>query len=179
MPHLTPMPFVPPGPRDERWADIDGFTGKYWISTHGRVFARTRSFIGLKKTYVNNTYLRVTLTAPNSKIVTHDIHVLIAKAFLGPPLPGQIALHNDGNPTNSVLSNIRWGTYSDNAKDRVKHGNNENANKTECKYGHPFTPENTTYDRGPNGERWRVCVACRRRRNAAGWQRRKARREGR
>lgn len=39
----------------------------------------------------------------------------------------------------------------------------ENAKKTHCKHGHEFTPENTARDaRG-----WRICRACRQRRNDA------------
>lgn len=32
--------------------------------------------------------------------------------------------------------------------------------KTECKNGHPFTPENTRIRRRPNGRPFRTCVTC-------------------
>lgn len=47
--------------------------------------------------------------------------VLLAHAG-EPPAPGMICCHNDGNPFNNEPDNVRWGTYSDNAKDAVKHG---------------------------------------------------------
>ena len=33
-----------------------------------------------------------------------------------------LAAHNDGNPTNNVVENLRWATPSENTRDRFKHG---------------------------------------------------------
>ncbi len=33
-----------------------------------------------------------------------------------------VTCHNDGNPANNRLSNLRWGTLSSNEIDKIKHG---------------------------------------------------------
>jgi hypothetical protein len=50
------------------------------------------------------------------------IHRLVALTFIGPCPDGLEVCHNDGVHTNVTRGNIRYGTKSDNAKDRVKHG---------------------------------------------------------
>lgn len=85
------------------------------------------------------------------------VHRLVLLAFVGPPLAGQMTRHLDGCKQNNHLSNLAWGTNSENQRDRVRHGKDPNASKTHCKRGHEFTPENT-YQR-PNG-RWRMCRTC-------------------
>lgn len=51
------------------------------------------------------------------------VHVLVLLAFVGPPQPGQECCHYDDNPANNRLSNLRWGTRSENIADfRRNHG---------------------------------------------------------
>jgi len=50
------------------------------------------------------------------------------------------------------------GTLADNVADMMqkgRHGGNQHSNKTHCKYGHEFTPENT-YKNGTG----RTCKTC-------------------
>lgn len=50
-------------------------------------------------------------------------HKMVALAFHGvPPLRDPEVCHADGNPMNNAPENLRWGTASDNAADRVRHG---------------------------------------------------------
>jgi hypothetical protein len=85
------------------------------------------------------------------------VHRLVAFAFIGEPEPEQEVCHRDGNPLHNNLSNLRWGTRSDNMQDRVRHGNHPNASKTHCIHGHGFTTENTYV----NGKA-RICRTCQR-----------------
>lgn len=49
-------------------------------------------------------------------------HKLVAEAFLPPPLPGQTDVcHNDGNPLNNRVENLRWDTHRNNQLDMLKH----------------------------------------------------------
>jgi hypothetical protein len=50
------------------------------------------------------------------------VHRLVLEAFIGAAPAGLEACHNDGNPKNNVLSNLRWDTRRENAADRIAHG---------------------------------------------------------
>lgn len=51
------------------------------------------------------------------------VHQLVCRAFHGEkPSPLHEVRHLDGNPMNNHADNLAWGTKSENAKDRVKHG---------------------------------------------------------
>ena len=50
------------------------------------------------------------------------VHVLVCLAFHGaPPDECPIVLHGDGDPTNNAPTNLRWGTYVENAEDARVH----------------------------------------------------------
>lgn len=50
------------------------------------------------------------------------VHRLVLEAFVGPCPPGHEGCHNDGDPTNNRLSNLRWDTRSGNMQDAIRHG---------------------------------------------------------
>lgn len=50
------------------------------------------------------------------------IHHLVLEAFVGPRPTGFQCCHNDGDPTNNHLENLRWDTAKNNMKDRDRHG---------------------------------------------------------
>lgn len=50
------------------------------------------------------------------------VHVLVLEAFVGPRPDGMEGCHNDGDPSNNRLSNLRWDTPLANWSDRRKHG---------------------------------------------------------
>lgn len=51
------------------------------------------------------------------------VHQIVASAFLGPrPGPTYQVAHNDGNPLNNDVDNLRWCTPSENQADRNAHG---------------------------------------------------------
>jgi len=43
----------------------------------------------------------------------------------------------------------------------MKHSMDRNSEKTHCKYGHEFTPENTYHYTKPDGKTRRQCITCR------------------
>jgi hypothetical protein len=49
-------------------------------------------------------------------------HSLVMEAFVGPRPKGMIIRHIDGNPTNNRLSNLQYGTHSQNESDKRTHG---------------------------------------------------------
>jgi hypothetical protein len=50
------------------------------------------------------------------------VHHLVLDAFVGPRKPGQECAHNNGNPTDNRIENLRWATKVENAADRKIHG---------------------------------------------------------
>jgi len=58
----------------------------------------------------------------HTKKKTVGVHVLVLTAFVGPCPAGMETLHEDGVRANNQLSNLRWGTRSENAKDKIRHG---------------------------------------------------------
>ncbi len=57
------------------------------------------------------------------------IHCLLLEAFVGPRPPGADGCHNDGNPLNNALPNLRWDTRAANMRDKVLHGRSARGTK--------------------------------------------------
>jgi hypothetical protein len=51
-----------------------------------------------------------------------SVHRLVLLAFVGPPADGLECCHNNGDPSDNRLCNLRWGTTKENAEDRGRHG---------------------------------------------------------
>jgi NUMOD4 motif/HNH endonuclease len=145
------------------WRPVAGWEGFYEVSSDGQIWSRprerTRGGI-LKPGVAGDGYLYVRLCRPGRRHA-RMIHLLVLEAFAGPrpdPPPGckRIdARHLDGNRLNNSITNLAWGTHSENQLDRVRHGADPNASKTHCNRGHEFTPENTY-----NYRRRRYCRTC-------------------
>lgn len=79
---------------------------------------------------VRQGYLTVNLSKVGRK-AAHLIHRLVLEAFVGPCPEGMVACHNDGDPANNELANLRWDSPRANSADALKHGRRswgENAN---------------------------------------------------
>jgi hypothetical protein len=53
---------------------------------------------------------------------TRDVHRIVLDAFVGPRPDGMECRHLDDDPTNNALSNLVWGTRSENQLDAVRNG---------------------------------------------------------
>lgn len=69
-----------------------------------------------------NDHLQVTVRGDDGRKHTHYVCVLMLLAFVGPKPTGTEACHNDGNPRNDIVGNLRWDTRSSNQIDSVLHG---------------------------------------------------------
>lgn len=98
----------------EQWLPLP-FDNRYFVSSLGKVQGPRKLLKPLKKR--GQLYLKVWISGKY-----HCIHHLVALTFLGDKPEGMLVLHKDGNALNNRASNLYYGTYSDNAKDRVKHG---------------------------------------------------------
>ena len=50
------------------------------------------------------------------------VHRLVLLTFVGPCPDGMEGCHNDGNPKNNNVSNLRWDTRKNNRADAIMHG---------------------------------------------------------
>ena len=113
----------------EIWKPVVGFEGRYEISSHGRVRAM---FIGnnggykpgriLKQELTKTGYLKVTLYNTDTVPSYRRVHALVLESFISLRPEGNVARHLDGVRTHNVVSNLKWGTQKQNAKDAKDHG---------------------------------------------------------
>ena len=129
--------------------------GGYEIERDGTV--RNKRTGRILKPFVGDRsgHLRVTIGGKH-----HYIHRLVAEVYMGACPPGMEVRHLDGNPANNNVSNLAYGTRSENVLDSVAHGTYRSANaaKTECPRGHAYDEANTYVD--PSGSR--RCRSCKR-----------------
>lgn len=119
----------------EIWKDIPGYEGRYQASTEGRIRSvdhRVRLVAHGKETtrLVKGRVLRPGRSCKSghvSVVLGHGaagspVHKLIARTFLGPVPDGCEVCHNDGDPRNNTVENLRYDTRSENIKDVVRQG---------------------------------------------------------
>ena len=105
----------------EKWKNVVGFEGVYEVSNAGRV--RTMKTGHIKKLTISKSDGRPFLLLWKDNIYkVSRVGRLVLFAFRGPPPSGHECCHNDGDPQNNRLSNLRWDTAAANQRDRVKHG---------------------------------------------------------
>ena len=118
----------------EVWKAVPGYEGRYEVSDLGRVRSLDRAVIcmgEIKGSYVSLRKGRVLRPGPSNyghlSVVlgrgkTRMVHELVLRAFVGDPPDKHECCHNNGVSTDNRLSNLRWGTRSENNVDAVKHG---------------------------------------------------------
>lgn len=96
------------------WKEIPGYEGLYEINESGDVK-------GLKYNHIMNVQGPTKNYAYNSLILTKNnkqkrcgIHRLVAQTFLPNPDNLPVVMHKDNNKLNNHVSNLKWGTHSEN-----------------------------------------------------------------
>ena len=155
----------------EEWRPVPGHPG-YEVSSRGRVRSLDRVMeVGSRwgKTVLlplKGRMLRQATRPSGHRTLgltggqTRDVHALVLEAFVGPRPDGMEACHNNGDPADNRLENLRWDTRRENALDRIRHGTHEPSNRTHCPYGHPLQEPNLV--KSPKGHQGRRCRACHR-----------------
>jgi hypothetical protein len=113
----------------EVWLPVVGWEGLYEVSDQGRVrslqrFRNGRTYGGKLLTAVLNPYYLVVRLrdAATSRSASLAIHTLVAAAFIGPRLAGQVVRHGANGPLDNSLANISYGTQAENTQDRWRDG---------------------------------------------------------
>lgn len=102
---------------------IPGFPG-YSATRDGRVFGK-RGWIKMRPHYRTGVFQCNVRITPGSRAYSNlSAHRAVLLAWVGLPPAGMEGCHNDGDPSNNSLSNLRWDTRSANQLDRLKHGGN-------------------------------------------------------
>ena len=150
----------------ENWKPVVGYEGLYEVSNLGhvrsldRIVMRSdggaRRFRGQIMATVTRDTGHVVLTLRrDGGVHLRRVHRLVLESFVGPCPSGMEACHNDGDPANNRLDNLRWDTRSENQNDSVQHGTQRNARKTHCPLGHVLGGANLVETR--NGRECRAC----------------------
>lgn len=109
----------------EIWKDVTGHEGFYMISNLGRV----RSLNGrwgsgrILKPHPHRGYNQVTLVKDGVRSAGKVAH-LVAAAFIGKP-NGFYVCHNNGNPSDDRVENLRYDTQRGNCADKKHHGTHQ------------------------------------------------------
>jgi NUMOD4 motif. len=128
--------------RIEQWRDIPGYEGSYQISSVGKIKSLGRSkrdgrngFHLTKDTIKNpvkrGQYLAIALSKNGHK-KTFNIHALVMTCFIGERQKGKEVCHNNGNPHDNRLENLRYGTKAENKQDMRLHGTYQEGEKHGC-----------------------------------------------
>lgn len=103
--------------------EIPGFEN-YLIDKSGKVWSKSRKGARTGKflsPWTTKGHLLVRLYK-NKKPHTRYVHRLVLETFIGPCPEGLECCHNNGNPANNHLGNLRWDTRTSNRRDDIKHG---------------------------------------------------------
>lgn len=122
----------------QEWKPIKGYERFYEISNtgsvralprvshffrEGRPFSRVRTARVLRPIRSNeHGHLKIGLVGDDGEQRFYLMHRLVLEHFVGPCPKGREACHNDGDPTNNCVRNLRWDTHKANQEDMVRHG---------------------------------------------------------
>jgi len=118
----------------EVWRSVPEYEGLYEVSDLGRVRSLDRTRLDkhgraftlrgvLKKAPLRKGSLyRMVVLSRDGKPKAKLVHRLVLSAFVGPCPDGMEGCHNNGDPGDNTLSNLRWDTRSANMQDKHKHG---------------------------------------------------------
>jgi hypothetical protein len=114
---------------------IPGFPG-YFACRLGVIFSNRGSGVKYPKPLKAETdssgYLRIELHK-NGHIYKRRVHRLILETYIGPRPPGDETRHLNSVKTDNRLSNLRWGTHAENARDMAQTGRYDGARNPAAK----------------------------------------------
>jgi len=105
----------------EEWRDIKGYEGAYQVSSSGRVKSLKRLVRSCgKRIRINKERFLIISEGKkgygtvglylNSKIKTHSVHHLVAKAFILSKKKNKEVNHKNGNKLDNTVDNLEWLT---------------------------------------------------------------------
>lgn len=155
------------------WRGVADFEGLYEVSDDGRVrslprIVNTRNPHGpivrlapgrILKPAIRNGYVEVSLRRPGCRPKILKIHRLVLESFVAPCPVGQETRHLNGDSQDNRVRNLKWGTSTENAYDRVLHGTHCKTSRQVCPRKHQLGSFNLDPSQFAVGRR--SCWACR------------------
>jgi hypothetical protein len=115
------------------WRTVVGFAD-YEVSNAGQV-RRTTGGQGARAGRLLTWHTATSTGYPNvrmrvgGKTIGVNVHVLVARSFLGARPDGMQVRHLDGDKMNCHVSNLVYGTHAENQRDKVRHGTSTRGTK--------------------------------------------------
>lgn len=114
----------------DQWRAVVGYEGRYEVSDQGGVRSVARRDrrghkwpAEILSPWTNRKgYLCVRLRNAAGRRRGYLVHRLVLEAFVGAAPDGMEGAHNNGNPGDARLTNLRWATRSENLLDKRRHG---------------------------------------------------------
>lgn len=154
----------------EEWRSIEGYEGYYEISNLGRVRSLDRNivYINGKVIHRKGIYFKLQKDRNGYTIVnlskegvtkTKLVHHLVARSFIENVSGFPNVLHGAAGQKDNSVSNLKWGTQSENMFDKRRDKTNPNSNKLYFNCGHLLKEPNIMpYSlNDPIGQRCRSC----------------------
>lgn len=133
----------------EEWRPVVGWESRYEVSDLGRVRgiatqrgSREPRIIAPQLNVARGGYPQVRFYAGSIRRRAY-VHTVVLAAFVGPRPDGAVTRHLNGDPADSRLANLTYGTQSQNISDQVTHGTHPFARRSACKHGHELDAANT------------------------------------
>lgn len=148
--------------KSEDWNPVVGWEEFYEISSLGRLRRLRSKKLNREGVIlsgsVNPNGYRIYHLREGSRDASKKAHRLVAEAFIPNPQGYPLVLHGVNGVSDNSVDNLRWGTNSDNMRDRRRDGTDFEVNKTHCPAGHEYTPDNIHWN---NSDRThRKCRKC-------------------
>ena len=145
-----------------RWLPVPEWEDLYEVSEWGHVWS-IRKDRPMRPSYTNSGNYPLLILSRNGKQTGKYVHHLVLEAFVGPCPEGMEARHLDGNSYNPDLTNLCWGTSSENKFDEIHHGTHAEGSRTRCDNGHELTEDNVWTECYEDGTfKARRCKTCNR-----------------
>ena len=104
------------------WKHLPLFDARFLINTEGKVYnSVTENY--LTPSVFQNGYKTITFNC-NGVRQKISLHRLLANSFIPNPNNLPVVMHRDNNKLNCELSNLKWGTYSENNSQAIRDGLN-------------------------------------------------------
>jgi hypothetical protein len=98
---------------EEQWRSVNGYVD-YQVSNCGRV-RRVKNGRIVQGVITDHGYRRVSIKGKHLRV-----HRLVAEAFIDNPDNKLCVDHINGNKLDNAVSNLRWATYQENARNKSR-----------------------------------------------------------